>query len=229
MRKLLKKPNFIHKIVLFLKKIFDSHQCIICFNHIQNHAIDSSPLCEKCLYNIHPVVEIKRAIGSSTISINALGSYTDTLASLIQSKYRRDPMAFWLIGEWMAAKLLQKQHMHFDFIVPVPLHRFKSANRWFNQSEEIALSMSKKMNIPILNLFTKTHMTKPQASLKNIAQRHENVKSTFKIKAKGLIAGKSILLVDDVYTTGATIIELAGLMQQERPYLIEVFVAARTI
>ncbi|MBL9115201.1 MAG: ComF family protein [Verrucomicrobiaceae bacterium] len=93
-------------------------------------------------------------------------------------------------------------------LVPVPLHGARRREREFNQSEELCLQVSRARNIPFLEALRRIRSTGHQASLTR-KQRLENLKSAFEVKKafrgeSGLLAGRKVLLVDDVFTTGAT-------------------------
>jgi len=101
-------------------------------------------------------------------------------------------------------------------IVSVPLHKARMKERGFNQSEEIARSLSEKLGIPLIEkALVKTKKTLSQMDL-NREQRLQNVSGVFAInpKNRNAIEGKKIILVDDVYTTGATMQECAKILKQ---------------
>jgi len=100
-------------------------------------------------------------------------------------------------------------------IIPVPLEKRRMKWRGFNQSREIAeeLASSSGLGLRVLNnVLIKTKETLPQVELSDEA-RKENIKGVFLVK-KDLIKNKKILLVDDVYTTGATMIECARVLRE---------------
>ncbi|WKW49617.1 ComF family protein [Rhodomicrobium lacus] len=93
-----------------------------------------------------------------------------------------------------------------DIIVPVPLHRFRLLQRRFNQSALLAQGLSRASGVPALVMALKrTKRTKAQVGLQHDARR-ANVAEAFAISAdrRRAVAGKRVLLVDDVVTTGAT-------------------------
>ncbi|MBN2570688.1 MAG: ComF family protein [Ignavibacteriales bacterium] len=101
-----------------------------------------------------------------------------------------------------------------DYIVPVPLHFLKKANRGFNQSIYISKELSKKFKVPFENkLIKRTRFTETQTKL-GYMDRQLNVKNAFKVKHPEKVFGKNVLLVDDVITTGATISECAREFQR---------------
>ncbi len=102
----------------------------------------------------------------------------------------------------MIQEVLEGNDIAFDLIVSVPIHRKKLQKRGYNQSELIARELSNIMNIPYINAIDRIRNTPPQV-LFNGDGRWYNVKDAFKCDTN--LKGKSILLVDDVITTGATI------------------------
>jgi len=92
-----------------------------------------------------------------------------------------------------------------DFIIPVLLHPKKLKKRGYNQSEWIAKGLSESMNIPLITEILYRNIDSQTQTKKTRYNRWENVGDIFSIKDTELVAGKNILLVDDVITTGATI------------------------
>lgn len=92
-----------------------------------------------------------------------------------------------------------------DLIIPVPLHRRKELIRGFNQSALIAQGLSEIMGLPVVtNALTRVRDTDSQTKKTRI-ERLENVKNAFQLKTVSDLDGKSLLLIDDVLTTGATL------------------------
>lgn len=114
-----------------------------------------------------------------------------------------------------------------DAICPVPLHTKRLIWRGFNQSTELAKQISRSTNIPVLNTaLVRTRNTKPQTQLGH-KERKENLKNAFAANPEQ-IRGKSILLIDDVYTTGATLRECSKAILGAGAAKVDVLVLART-
>lgn len=97
----------------------------------------------------------------------------------------------------------------YDIIIPVPMYKTKKKYRGYNQTELIASKIANNLGIYYSNkLLLKTSNTKRQSSL-GFIDRVNNVKSAFEISNKEFISGKKIILIDDIYTTGATLNECA--------------------
>lgn len=105
------------------------------------------------------------------------------------------------LGKWYAETL---HEIDADIIVPVPLHKSKLKKRTFNQSEKIAEGISSVFQLDIRNdLVSRIKLTKTQTG-KGKTERWKNMENVYSKPLENL-NGKSILVVDDVITTGATI------------------------
>lgn len=102
-----------------------------------------------------------------------------------------------------------------DYIlVPIPLAKKRMKWRGFNQAEEIAKHLAKFLNLPLLNnVLVKIKSTPPQVELSE-KERKENLKGAFFCQHSELIKGKKVLLVDDIYTTGATMEEAGKTLKE---------------
>ena len=101
-----------------------------------------------------------------------------------------------------AAPVLRGQK--WDFIAPVPLHSLKEREREFNQAEILAKHLSAATKIPLNNkLLRRVNSTMTQTRLTK-QQRAENMRGAFAVRADVKLNGEKIILVDDVFTTGAT-------------------------
>ena len=99
-------------------------------------------------------------------------------------------------------------------LVPIPLHVSRSRKRGFNQSELIAESVSKQLGITLeKNILVRTRETRSQVELKNHEERLMNMSGAFSIERPELIFGKTLLLIDDVATSGATLNEAALILK----------------
>ena len=113
-----------------------------------------------------------------------------------------------------------------DVIVPVPLHWLKKFHRGFNQSELLSRGIQNHFPKPVStknlcrvrNTVSQTYLSK--------TKRQENVHNAFKVRRPGLFAGKSILLVDDVLTTGVTASECARKLKEAGAGRVHLFVLA---
>lgn len=119
------------------------------------------------------------------------------------------------LGKLLAANLDEKiKEWKTDFIIPIPLHKLKKAERGFNQSFYIAKGLAKNLDINVkTNILKRRLFTATQTKL-NAEERKENMKGAFTIKNAKIVNGKNIILLDDVITTGSTISECARVLKQ---------------
>jgi ComF family protein len=108
------------------------------------------------------------------------------------------------------------------FLVPVPLHKSRIKARGFNQSAVLSNQLSKLTEVPVYEALIRNRKTQPQVGL-NVGERLKNVKGAFEFSTTSTnqVIGKRILLIDDVFTTGATLNECA--MVLKKAGAIEVF------
>jgi len=122
----------------------------------------------------------------------------------------------------------QVKNGKWDLIIPVPLHPRRQKEREFNQAEVLGRALSRATAIPLeTRLLQRTIDTRSQTRLPR-AQRSENVRRAFRFRGrKGEMAGKRIIVVDDVLTTGATTNACARLLRQNGAEEVCVWTLAR--
>jgi ComF family protein len=125
---------------------------------------------------------------------------------LHQLKYQGQSQVGSALGQLYGAELLAAGlGQAFDLIVPVPLHRRKLARRGYNQAESFATGLAVALPCPsAAYALRRTEHTASQTR-KGRAERWQNVATVFEVPEPATVAGRHILLVDDVLTTGATL------------------------
>ena len=114
-------------------------------------------------------------------------------------------------------------------IVPIPLHPERLRERGFNQAELIGSIISEALGLPMAaDALERIKKTKSQAELKNYAERSNNVTGAFRVKQNDAIWSKNIILVDDVYTSGATINDAMRSLREAGAKKVIAFVLAKT-
>ncbi len=115
-----------------------------------------------------------------------------------------------------------------DLIIPVPLHRRRMRQRGFNQSSLLAGVLSKYFGIAVVEALERMKNTKPQFDLPK-TERFKNITGAFKVTNSKAIYKKRILLLDDIYTTGATIAECSKALKIAGAKRVEVLTLSRAI
>ena len=181
--------------------------CPSCFREL---SFVKSPTCKKCGKEIlnETMEYCEDCISHRHVFEHgvALLNYDEKArASMVQIKYKNKREYLDFYGAALAARYeKQIRRMQADAIVPVPIHRSRRRRRGFNQAELLAEVMGERLGIPVMpDALVRSKRTLPQKEL-SAAERLKNLSGAF--LAGEIPAGvRSVLLVDDIYTTGSTI------------------------
>jgi len=197
--------------------IFDFFLPRICPGCNTKISDQNKPVCTDCLNSILVAdtdkinFEFKKNFDSSKVIKDFHSKYifeTDkTLQHIIHAlKYNRQFKLGFFLGHVLGEEI-QSNNWGIDLIVPVPIHHLRKAERGYNQTDYIAKGLSSSLKIPCsTNLLKRTRHTESQTKL-NMNERAQNVSNAFKVTTSKKIKDKNILIVDDICTTGATLLE----------------------
>lgn len=200
-----------------LLNLFFPNLCELCKSPLVE---GENQLCVKCLWDL-PRVKTGLGFGNDRVSclfadrpeVKQAVAFLyyekgGSVQRLIHAfKYRGNKGLAFLLGRQMALELQKNGNSlkEMDVLLPVPLHKKKKRQRGYNQSEWIARGIQSVWNIPIeMKGFKRIRKTKSQTS-KSVYERWVNAEDTFRVVKEEVLAGKRILLIDDVITTGATV------------------------
>lgn len=200
-------------IDFFLEILFPS-KCIGC--HKSNEIF-----CDDC------ISKIEYAERPTEENIMALYDYrNETIKRAIwKLKYHNSPYLGEKLGELLYESFMEEINdiKMFSsgspiYVIPVPISKDRKRNRGYNQTEIIAKSFCNKGKINLFEfknkIVFKKNNTIPQAKLTNRKKRLQNIKGAFEIKNKENIKGKTIIIIDDVTTTGGTILEIMKILKK---------------
>ena len=163
----------------------------------------------------------------------AYGAYDGGLRELIHLlKYEQVLPAANALGEMLAAAIAKLELAGLVLVVPVPLHSSKRRQRGFNQAEMIARAALKRLPQTGFELESKVlARVRPTVSQIGLTrpQRRENMRGAFQVAHPNKVSGSSILLVDDVLTTGTTASECARVLRKAGAEKVWVATVARTL
>lgn len=133
-------------------------------------------------------------------------------------KYRGQWRIARLVGAWYGHALRESGlYDDVDAVVPLPLHPLRRLRRGYNQSEQLAEGIAAQLGVPVdRNCVFRCRNTAEQA-LRTHRERAANVEGAFAVPHPGRLAGRHLLLVDDVMTTGATLLACADAMLAAAP------------
>ncbi|MFA5271683.1 MAG: ComF family protein [Candidatus Omnitrophota bacterium] len=191
------------------EKITSGHLCKKCLEKIE---FILPPLCKLCSRAFSPK---KKPICGKCKSANlpyeqliCITAYKEPIASLIHLfkygnySYLSDTLSVLMIQHLIRIGLdLSK----YDIITPVPMHKAKLRERGYNQSELLAKIIAKHFNISLRNDIISVKSIRPQQAKLSGRDRKENLKNLFEVKEN--MEGKSVILIDDIFTTGQTVKE----------------------
>ncbi len=224
--------------------------CAIC-----NEPVDSGPFCGKCRaellekstryarmacprcgLRVGPHANLERGCGACRgrvigfDGVVAFGSYEGPLRDLcLMLKHERNAwLARWLTELLAEARAESLAALPADACVaPIPLHWSRYWKRGYNQADALARELAKHLNRPYCNALRRVTAT-DKLTARTATDRREIMDNVFRIRPRARISGRTVLLVDDVLTTGATCGDAARTLRKAGAKQIVVVVLART-
>lgn len=159
-----------------------------------------------------------------------LGPYEGLLRdSVLRIKHGHGETLAELVGSlWFAHQAERLKAVKADIVVPVPLHWWRSWRRGYNQSRSLAEALSRGLGIPLRARSLARIRATPAQTEQTPAGRRHNVHGAFRVRTPSDIRGKSVLLVDDVLTTGSTCDEAARVLKGAGAMRVVVAVLAKS-
>jgi ComF family protein len=204
-----KIPNWINT---FLQLIYPP-VCISC-KKIISLPSNLAVVCSKCLSSFAPVPPqfiqdqiLNRIEGSFLDELFVCVCFDDTIKNIIHHiKYEKKNHLAFEIGKYCRQFLSKSfENMSIDLAIPVPLHPLREKERGYNQSWHIGRGLLFSMPFKMTKgLMKRKRYTESQTNLNRI-ERQKNLEDAFELAEDITIKGKSILLLDDVVTTGTTL------------------------
>ena len=191
---------------------FGKYICNRCFSKIEFVERPICPICQRQAIGgkIHPKCTGKFRLDGLAVACRYKGPIKFAIQKV---KYK------WVYDiEKILVDILASQIWKFDLpqnsiLVPIPLHKKRKNWRGFNQAEILAKTLAKKFKVGYSDSLIRMIETRTQVGLTR-EERKLNVKGAFKIKENSKVSAKNILLVDDVYTSGATMMEATKVLKQ---------------
>lgn len=208
--------------------------CSFCWEKL--HFI-GEPQCERCGYPFE-IAEISGILCGACMQ--KLASYDrlravlryDDVSKLLLMRFKHGDATHLapLFVRWMA-QAGQTLITESDVLLPVPLHWRRLLKRGYNQAALLAQGLSRQYRKVYLPHLLKRKRYTPSQGTKTVLQRLENVAGAFHIPSfkRNFIEGKKVLLIDDVYTSGATINECVKVLNHARVKGVNVLTLARVV
>jgi len=227
-------------ITAFLDLLFPR----LCYSCNSKLLYNSDVLCRECSTHLQFLEDICPVCGEIISSGKCEKcEITEFYFDLARSLYHFDPLLQKLIHEFkynemtVIAKLLAKEAAVYldrykpfdsiDYLVPIPLHRVKKRMRGFNQAELLTRNLAPFIDCEHTpKMIVRNRFTTTQTKL-NRSERRQNVDNAFKVNKKYNVKGKCILIMDDVFTTGATTNSISKMLKESGAEKVYVLTIAR--
>jgi len=208
----------------------------LCEGCLQKIPKNIAPFCQKCGVSLSEnlkELQLCRVCKTKVFPFDRAWSacrYTDEMVGLIRLfKYKAKLMLKEIFGK-ILCEFIAIYHLPIrdcDCLVPIPLHPVRLREREFNQSQVLAAEIAKRYDIRVsLNNLVRIRNTKSQTKLDE-KQRFKNIRGAFSLRNPKEFASKNILLIDDLFTTGATVSEAASILKNAGAKRVFVLTLAR--
>ena len=185
------------------------HKCVLCRKVLTEKEIDIGNDCRKEIPEFsYPLNRIPFVEGWT-----ALWYYKDDVRdSIHRFKFGNRRHYAEVYGRLLALRLNEGKFAKADLVTWVPVSALRKFKRGYDQSSLLAKALGKELSLPVTRALKKIRHTPPQSTLGHAPQRRANVLGAYKITDTAKVAGKRVLLLDDVLTTGATASECAKVL-----------------
>ena len=205
----------VSSVVLDVASLMLPRTCLACGRVLLEN---EGCLCLSCRYNM-PMTDFARrkenpmkSLFGNMLPIESAAAMfwfvggTDWQRVIHNFKYRGRWFCAQKLGEWLGEELRDSGNFDdIDVIVPIPLHFRRRLVRGYNQSEQLALGVARKMDVKCDFGAVRRKIYNESQTLKSRKERWDNVEEIFEVRKAHKLRGRHILLIDDVMTTGATI------------------------
>jgi len=218
--------SILNNIIDIFRLFFPKH-CPVCLGHIDN---ESQLICTKCMVDA-PLTGFENLannpVAERVWNMIPIERGCSLLFYVHEGLWRNLAYEFKFRGQWhralaagrMMGQMLAQSPLwaHIDSVAAVPLHKARTLSRGYNQSDFLAQGIAESMNIKYLRGVLKRNANTPPQRLAAKEQRWDNVKDAFSVARPELLRGRHLLLVDDVFTTGATMVSCGEAILREVP------------
>lgn len=217
----------LNNLINFLLKIISPPFCEVCRIFIDQRTI----LCTACIQKIKPVAVYDLVVTAKLkIPVYAIGAYQTPIKELVLAKTRSYRLMSLYLGEQIYLRT-PFRNLPCDYLLPVPLHWSRIWRRGYNQSLVMANKLQQlRPEIAVADILKRVRATKYQASLSKLG-RMQNLKNAFILKNidHKIYQDKDLILIDDVFTSGATLAAAVKELAKLKPKSIAIVVCARAI
>ncbi len=218
-----------------LNFLADPH-CMLCNAPLE---VGEYVVCQHCIADKHLFDAFQLQVANNPMERRLAGSCITAASSLMtyqqgepsqrlihDLKYNGKKRIAELLGKAMAEKIAHSpRYTGIDYVVPVPIHENKQRKRGYNQSELIAAVIANELRIPLVtDKLSRVSDNMAQASMS--LEERQKTRIEFRLKDKRFFEGKKVLLIDDVFTTGTTVLNCVETFTHVKEINIVLYAAA---
>lgn len=208
--------------------------CAICAEGL---SADPHPICPRCAGTVGPFAQTTRgcpACRARTFHFERavrLGPYEGLLREVVLrlKHVSGEPLAELMGALWARRRDPELAALGAEVVVPVPLHWWRRLGRGYNQSEALARSLAGVLGLPCRPRWLRRVRPTPRQTGQTPAGRWLNVRGAFRCPRPQPVKGRTVLLVDDVLTTGGTCSEAARALREAGAARVHAAVLARSV
>ena len=184
-------------------------KCVLCGKILEK---DETDLCRTCRVEspVCPKNNLKFSFLDSWAAVWYYEGYIRK--SLHRYKFQKAGHYADAYGRFLAMRLLTEYPDGFDILTWVPVSKFRKFTRGYDQVELLAKAVGRELGMEPVRLLRKLRNNRPQSRIIGVAKRRANVLGAYRVEEPAVLAGKRILLLDDIVTTGATAGECARVL-----------------
>lgn len=200
-----------HDFFRFAADVLFPRRCPFCGKMLNPGGALLCPACDEALPR--PSVRAAQLKGEFfSKCVSALYYEEDVKNSIHRFKFRGARSYAMCYSQLLAEKIREELEGEFDIITWIPISRRRLRERGYDQSYLLAKNAAGILQVPVRQLVEKIRHTSAQSGLGHISVRRANVSGVFRVVDAGAVAGKRVLLIDDIITTGATLAECSRVL-----------------
>ena len=192
-----------------LLDFFFPPKCAFCGSLLEN---EGDGICDKCRRELPKTGD--KPLKFDFISFAAAPFYYEGIVrqALLCYKFHGAPARGRVYGRLIAEELLRREKTDFDILSWVPLSPKRERRRGYDQARILAESAGERLGLPAERVLKKVRHAPPQSHLRTKEARRANISGCYAVTDPHRVAGKRVLLMDDIVTTGATVSECARML-----------------
>ena len=191
------------KLLAWLLDLLYPPKCVVCGKLLEG----SGPVCPRCLDSLPEYDGAAPQVRFTEAGAVSFYYEGDLRTSFLRFKFGGAAQYAATYGTWMAHTIEDKLAGRYDLLTWAPVSRARKRGRGYDQSELLCREIGKRLGMEPVRTLRKTRNPPAQSALPDPAQRRANVSGAYAPERPERFAGKRVLLIDDIVTTGATLSE----------------------